>query len=85
MNSYGSSSVKNIYWGHHFKRLHEEGNIANNTLKIANKSSPLPSSSSYSSAWKYNFPYFDFDNMKFAKYRIKGVRRTKTDKIEVKM
>ena len=85
MNSYGTSGVLTIHWGNHFKRIHEEGKIANNTLKMADNH--LLYIHSHYLLWHGDriFPYFDFDNMNFVKDRIEGIAKTKMYKVEAKM
>ena len=45
----------------------------------------LSSSLSFASAWQLDFPYFDYDNMKFVKNRMKGIAKTYMEKIEAKI
>ena len=85
LNSDGSCDVQNIHWGHQFKRLHEEDKIANNTLNMEDNHLCYLLWNNLLRDGSRIFPYFDFDNMNFVKYRIKGIARKKMENIEVKI
>ena len=85
MNSDGSSDMQTINLLHHFKRRHDKGKIANNTLKMADNNLRLLKRHHILWHGSRIFPYFDFGNMNFVKDRIKGIAKTKMDKIEVKI
>ena len=81
VNSYVLSDAQIIHWGHRFKRLHELGEIANNTLKMADNHLRYLHCHHLLRHGSRIFYYFEFDNMN----RIKGITKTKIDKIEFKM
>ena len=81
MNSYGTSDIVTNYWGHQLKRLHEEGNIVINTLKMAKNHLRYVNRHHLLRHGDRIFPYFDFDNVKFVKDRIKRIAKTKMDNI----
>ena len=85
MKQDGSSDTQTFHWGNHFKRLHREVDIENNTLKMTNNNLRLLHRHHLLQHGSRNFPYFDFDNTNFVKDRIKGIPKKKMDKIEVKI
>ena len=85
MNSDELSDMQIIHWRHHFKRLHDKGTIANNTLNMANNHLRLLHY--HHVLWHRSkiSQYFDFGNINFIEDRIKGIARSKMKKIKVKM
>ena len=77
--------MQKIYWVNHFKRLHDEGKIANNTLKMADNNLCILHHNHLLRHIIRIYPYFDFGDMNFVKYRIKVIAKTKMNNTEVKM
>ena len=84
MDSDGKSDLLKNHWGDHFKRLHEEGKISINTFNISNNHLHILHHHHLHRHGDKIFPYFDIENMKFVKDRIKGIAKTKMNKIEAK-
>ena len=85
MKLYGTSDLVTNYRGHQFKRLHKEVKIAINTLKIVNNHPHNFHPHHLLQHGDRIFPFFDFENVKFVKNRIKKTAKTRMGNIEAKV